>query len=107
VISLLDLACMVHACLYLVILLSLARVLQGLTVIFIVSYRIKWIHQDYMIELFSCVISLLDLACMVHACLYLIILLSLERVLRGVAVIFNVSLPFLYSHVVMGSLLFG
>jgi len=40
-------------------------------------------------------ISLLDLACMVHACVYLVLLLSLVWVFPGVTVIFNLALPFL------------
>ena len=55
---------------------------------------------------FACVISLLDLACMVHACEYLVLLLSLAWVLLGVTAIFNLSLPFPNSHDVMGSHVF-
>lgn len=56
---------------------------------------------------FVCVISLLDLAFMVHACVYLDLLLSLEWLLLGVIVIFSLAFPFLDIHGVMGSILFG
>jgi len=55
----------------------------------------------------ECVISLLALACRVHACLYWVLLLSLEWVSQGVIVVFILSFPFMNSHGVMGFLLFG
>ena len=51
----------------------------------------------------SFMFSLLDLACMVHACVYFVLLLSLTWVLLGVAMDFSLALPFLDSHGVMGS----
>ena len=47
----------------------------------------------------SCMISLLVLACMVHACVYLVLLLSLAWVFPGVTVVS--ALPFSDSHGVM------
>lgn len=47
-------------------------------------------------------ISLLVLACMVYACVYLVLLMSLAWVLPGVRVVFIISFPFPDSHGVMG-----
>jgi len=44
---------------------------------------------------------------MVHACVHLVLLLSLAWVFPGVKVFFSLSLPFLDRHGVMGSLVFG
>ena len=55
----------------------------------------------------ACMISLLYLACMVHACVYLVLFLSFSLVLLSVTVIFSLALPFLGSNGVMGSLLLG
>ena len=46
-------------------------------------------------------ISLLFLECMIHTCVYLVILLSLAWVLSGVTVVFSLALTFLDSHGVM------
>jgi len=54
----------------------------------------------------TCVISLLYLACMVHACVYLVLLLSLPWVFLGVTAFFSLSFPFLDNHGMMGSLVF-
>ena len=51
-------------------------------------------------------ISLLVLACMVHACVF-ILLLSLAWVLTIVTVVLSLSLPFLDSHGVMELSCFG
>ena len=56
---------------------------------------------------FACVISLLNLACMVHACVVLVLLMSLAWVFPSVIVVFSLAFPFLDNHGVMGSLLFG
>ena len=47
-------------------------------------------------------ISLLVFACMVHACVYLVLLLSLAWVSPGVIVVFSLAFPFSDSHGVMG-----
>jgi len=52
-------------------------------------------------------ISLLVFACMVYACVYLVLLLSLTWVLLGMTMVFNLALPLPNSHGVMGFLLFG
>jgi len=52
-------------------------------------------------------ISLLVLACMVHACVLLVLLLSLAWIFLGVTMFFSLALPFLNIHGVAGSLVFG
>ena len=47
-------------------------------------------------------ISFLVLACMVHACVYLVLLLSLAWVFPGGIVVFNLTFPYTDSHGVMG-----
>jgi len=42
----------------------------------------------------TCMISLLDLVCMVHACVYLVLLMSLPWLFLGVTVIFSLALSF-------------
>ena len=53
----------------------------------------------------ACMISLLVLACMVHACLYLVLLLSLAWVLPSLAMVSFLLCQFLDSHGVMGFIL--
>jgi len=50
-------------------------------------------------------ISLLVLACMVHACVFFVLLLSLTWVFLGVIMVFSIEFLFLDSHGVMDSLL--
>lgn len=52
-------------------------------------------------------ISFLFLACIVHACVYLVLFLSLAWVLVGVTVVFNLALTFPDSHGVMEFILLG
>ena len=50
----------------------------------------------------TCVISLIFFACMVYACVYLVLFLSLAWVLPGVIVVFILAFPFPDNHGVMG-----
>ena len=51
--------------------------------------------------------SLLDVACMIHACMLFVLLLSLACVFPSVTMFFSLALPFMDSHGLMGSLVFG
>lgn len=52
-------------------------------------------------------ISLLDLACMIHARVNLVLLLSLACVFQGMVVLFSLAFPFLDNHGMMGFSCFG
>jgi len=55
----------------------------------------------------ACMISFLVLESMVHACVYLVLLLSMAWVSIGVTMVLSLSFPFLDSDGLMGFLLFG
>lgn len=52
-------------------------------------------------------IYLLDLECMVHACVYLVLSISLTWVFVGVTVDFMLAFLVLNNHGMVGSLVFG